>query len=140
MLILLVESEPRVGEAVSALVTASGHEVLRCHEPAWKAFPCVGMHSLCPLDAGVDAVVVARNRDNAVPSILEDGARCAARAGVPIVLVGPSSKNPYAEWTVATVPADAFDEIVPTIEQAVSDSKVPSSVDVPLEAERAPGK
>jgi len=96
MLILLVEGEPRVGDSVSALVAAAGHEVLRCHEPAWQAFPCVGMHSPCPLEAGADVVVVTRNRDNTNPSDFEDGARCAARSGAGRTQAAASSR--FSSW------------------------------------------
>jgi hypothetical protein len=107
MRVLVLESERHAADAAITRLEEAGHEVVRCHEPAWRAFPCVGMHGDCPVEEGVDASVVVRNRGYGLPSPFEDGARCAARHGVPIVVVGDAATNPFEAWTAAHTGVDA---------------------------------
>lgn len=103
MRVLLVEGQ--VGEAGEAeeLLRRSGHEVSRCVEPDAAAFPCNGMLSgSCPLeDQVIDAAVLVRTdlADTRTPR--EDGARCALRRHVPLVLAGNVDGSPYASWATA---------------------------------------
>jgi hypothetical protein len=115
--VLVLESERHAADDAVARLEAAGHEVLRCHEPAWQAFPCVGMHGDCPVEEGVDGAVVVRNRGYGLPSPFEDGARCAARHGVPIVVIGDAASNPFEAWTAAHADLD-------TVADAVADAAV----------------
>jgi hypothetical protein len=72
------------------------------------------MHGDCPVEDGVDASVVVRNRGYGLPSPFEDGARCAARHGVPIVVIGDAATNPFEAWTAAHTTVDAVAEAVET--------------------------
>lgn len=112
MRVLVLESERHSADEAIGRLEAAGHEVVRCHEPAWQAFPCVGMHGDCPVEDGVDSAVVVRNRGYGLPSPFEDGARCAARHGVPIVVIGDASTNPFEAWTAAHTTVDAVSEAV----------------------------
>lgn len=116
MRVLVLESERRAADDAIDRLEAAGHEVVRCHEPAWRAFPCVGMTGTCPVEAGVDVALVVRSREYGLPSPFEDGARCAARAGVPLVVMGDAATNPYEQWTVAH--AD-LRTVVHAVEEAV---------------------
>jgi hypothetical protein len=112
MRVLVLESERHSADEAIGRLEAAGHEVVRCHEPAWQAFPCVGMQGDCPVEEGVDSAVVVRNRGYGLPSPFEDGARCAARHGVPIVVIGDAATNPFEAWTAAHTTVDAVSDAV----------------------------
>lgn len=120
MKVLIVESEPGVAEGTEAVLSEAGHEIVRCHVPRWQAVPCVGVDGVCPIAAGVDVAVLARNRASSEPSVLEDGIRCAIRERVPIVEVGPAGVNPYAEWTTARIGPQELDRLVDVASEAAS--------------------
>jgi hypothetical protein len=116
MKVLIVEDENGSADEIAHAITDAGHHITTCHDPSAPAFPCDGMGGPCPLEQGVDLVVAVRRSDNQVLSIQEDGARCAARAGIPIVVVGSEENNPYSEWAAATVPLAEASTIVSVIE------------------------
>lgn len=120
MRVLVVESEPRAAESVADAMAAAGHEVVRCHDPGWRSFPCVGMDGTCPVEAGLDAAVLSRPRSSGEVSPLEDGVRCAMRAAVPIVHHGPGRAGPYADHVTASVPTDDVAGVVSAVEDAVA--------------------
>ena len=121
MRVLIVETEPRVADEVAHMITEAGHTITACHDPSWLAFPCVGMDATCPLDGGVDVVVVVRNRDNPTVSPLEDGARCAVRAGLPMVVIGSDWHNPFEQWATKTLPMEHADQVVAAIEAVAAE-------------------
>jgi hypothetical protein len=118
MRVLVTETDRHAADAAVAAIEAAGHEVVRCHDPEWQAFPCVGAagDGHCPVEDGVDVALVTRTGVNSMPAAFEDGARCAVRAAVPIVVAGIPSANPFRRWTVAT--ADLADP-VPALEAAI---------------------
>ncbi len=98
MKVLVLEAEPGAAEDSVAQLTASGHEVVRCHAAGEAAFPCVGIDSggACPLDdGGVDVALTVRRHARSVPTPHEDGVACAIRNRVPLVVTGETSLNPY---------------------------------------------
>jgi hypothetical protein len=106
--------EERLGEA--------GHEVVRCHEPGDPSFPCAGLVEgrVCPLESGpVDVVVTARDRPWPRPSPFEDGAICALRRHVPLVVLG-TAVHPFESWVTARVDDDR--ELVRACEDAAAAS------------------
>jgi hypothetical protein len=134
MRVLVIDDHhPRAGAAERALREA-GHEIRRCHPVDAPAFPCTGMSGTCPVDEGVDAALVMRRVASAASPPAEDGARCAARADVALVMSGAADPNPYAAWTVATVddsPAAIITAVarggtdpVPRLSALVSDAAV----------------
>ena len=98
MRVLVLEAEP--GSANNAIVEleAAGHSVVRCHDAERPAFPCNGLASAgsCPLEGeGVDVALTVRTFERSAPSTYEDGAACALRARVPLVIAGNAGLNPY---------------------------------------------
>jgi hypothetical protein len=109
MRVLLLEGEPGASCEAALDLAAAGHTVARCHSRDEPAFPCRGLtDDACPLDDGdVDAVVVVRgvevlggpDRDSG-----EDGARCALRRHVPLVLAGEPARSVRTVETAAHAP------------------------------------
>lgn len=98
MKVLVLEAEPGAAAESIATLEAGGHEVVRCHEAGEPAFPCAGLHDAgaCPLDAGgVDVALTVRRHARSVPTPHEDGAVCALRTRVPLVVAGEAGLNPY---------------------------------------------
>lgn len=84
--------EERVGSSCDAALdlVSSGHEVVRCHGADEPAFPCRGITAgACPLDRGdvSVALMVTTGSGDAVDAA-EDGARCALRRHIPVVVAG----------------------------------------------------
>jgi len=98
MRVLVLEAEPGSAKNAIAELEAEGHSVVRCHEVGMPAFPCSGLTgaSACPLEGeGVDVALTVRTFARSVPSAHEDGAACALRARVPLVVAGEAGLNPY---------------------------------------------
>jgi hypothetical protein len=120
MRMLLVESVDGLGAAERASLEAAGHTVLSCFEPgsgledmctAWNG------QGGCPLDShDIDVAVLVRGEDDGRPVPREDGVRCAARAGIPVVEVGRSAGDPFARLLAAR--ADASDVVETAVEAA----------------------
>jgi hypothetical protein len=110
MRVLLVEGQVGEAEEAERLLRASGHEVERCVDVDAAAFPCNGMLSgECPLEHQViDAAVLVRSDVTDTHTPREDGARCALRRHVPLVLAGDVDGSPYADWAteISTSVAD----------------------------------
>jgi hypothetical protein len=121
MRVLLLEGEPGASCEAALDLAAAGHTVARCHSRDEPAFPCRGLtDDACPLDDGdVDAVVVVRgvevlggpDRDSG-----EDGARCALRRHVPLVLAGEPARSPLGAFAAAV--STEPDQLVRTVETA----------------------
>jgi hypothetical protein len=100
--VLLLESFPGAGRAEASQIVASGHRVHRCHDVGKPSFPCNGLtDSGCPLDDGVDVVVMARGRFEPDQTEHEHGASCAIRAQVPLVEAHHGVASPFEPWAVA---------------------------------------
>ena len=98
--VLLIGGDEVATEIAQAQLEARGHVVHRCHSPGRPAFPCVGMADPggCPLVQGVDVALLVRRGVSDRARAEEDGARCALRAGVPLVEDGPDVLDPFREW------------------------------------------
>jgi hypothetical protein len=118
MKVLVLESENGAAAIATAQLERAGHEVLRCHEPGARAFPCAGFGSSgCPLEQeGVDVVLTVRSRPSAQPAPLEDGAVCALRRHVPLVVAGRAGANPFSTFPVTIAGRD----IVAACEEAAT--------------------
>jgi hypothetical protein len=139
MRVLVVGTSTGAVEHTSCVLRDAGHEVTGCHRAGDGAFPCRGLRGdACPLDGpGVDVVVTARNRrvnDGMwlMPAPLEDGAVCALRRRVPMVVHGLTSMNPFAEWASATSRDD--DELLAVVEEV---SRMPMQAHSDLARETA---
>ena len=90
--VMVLESDRGAADTVKRELTAAGHEVLTCHVPGSRTFPCVGLEDQwrCPLRShSVDLALTVRSRHRAQPTASEDGVRCALMHRVPLVVVGP---------------------------------------------------
>jgi hypothetical protein len=102
MRVLLMEASPGDGLDVTVQLERAGHTVARCHDPGEPAFPCRDLTEgeACPLVGdGVSVAVLVRHATSpAGRSAGEDGARCALRHHVPLVIAGDLGDSPYGEW------------------------------------------
>jgi hypothetical protein len=98
MRILMTESDPRAGSEVDEVLSAAGHEVVRCTDSSGAPFPCRGVAGgTCPLDEGVAVAVSAPGTIPPEPVAGEIGLICALRRHVPFLVVSPD----HAEGTDA---------------------------------------
>ncbi len=122
MRVLLLEGGPGTSEGSAASrLEAAGHEVSRCHDPGAAPFPCNGMgdHGSCPLENDtVDVALVVRERATAEPTAAEDGARCALRRSIPLVVAGEVQDTPYADWAAVVEPGT--DAVVDAVTRAAT--------------------
>jgi hypothetical protein len=103
--VLVVGSDPIATDEAEQALTGEGHRVHRCHQPGEAAFPCVGLADpdACPLDHTIDVTLLVRRGIHPRPAPAEDGARCAIRAGIPIVEDGSSVFDPFEPWVARRV-------------------------------------
>ncbi|HEU5302760.1 MAG TPA: hypothetical protein VFW06_11040 [Acidimicrobiia bacterium] len=121
MRVLVVGTMPGVMAETAEALGAAGHAVVRCHDGA-HAFPCAGLESggSCPIEDGpVDVVVAARDHPWPRPSPFEEGAVCALRRHIPMVVTGPTTAlHPYGPFGAVEVPPDG--DLVATCEEVVA--------------------
>jgi hypothetical protein len=120
MRVLVVGTMPNGIRQAEEVLHGAGHEVVRCHEPGDTSFPCAGLVEgrECPLEGGpVDVVVSARDRPWPRPSPFEDGAICALRRHVPLVVLG-TALHPFEQWVTRGV--DDADELVTACSEAAA--------------------
>lgn len=98
--VLLIESHLGAGDDSWAALTAAGHHVHRCHHPGDERWACVGMsdRTACPIDGHLDVAVLARKAGEIASTPLEDGVRCAIRAGIPVVGVNVTDDSDHGPW------------------------------------------
>lgn len=156
MRILCVGTDRHAAGAATDRLRAVGHQVVGCYrDPAGPAFPCRGLErsDTCPLDDpdGLDAVLTVRRRPHPHPMPRERGVACALRRGIPLVVAGNPSLNPFEWWTQVTV---AGDDVATACEKAATaaledtanalaaelrrllDGQIPGDRDVSVEIER----
>lgn len=78
----------------------AGHVVHLCHDPAERGFSCAALRGRpCPMEvAPIDVALVVRGAPSPEPHRLEDGAMCAVRRKVPLVVAGSLVGNPFRRW------------------------------------------
>lgn len=109
--VLLIESEPGAARHEPEVLEAAGHQVHRCFDPRGEAFPCraIGSSDGCPLDHGIDVVLLVRPRVRLRPTTFEQGVTCAVRRSIPIVEVGPTVLDPFEDVVTTRVTGDVAD-------------------------------
>jgi hypothetical protein len=118
MRVLLLEGELGASCDAALQLAEAGHTVARCHSQDESSFPCRGLSAhACPLDEGdVDAVVVVRAGEaveGPERAFGEDGARCALRRHIPLVLAGEVGRSPLGAFaTAVSARSDALVEVV----------------------------
>jgi hypothetical protein len=121
MRVLVVESDRHSADHAVAELREAGHQVVRCHENGMPAFPCNALcDGGCPLDSeqGVDVMLDWRAHPYPWPTAFEDGATCAARRCIPIVVGGATAFNPFDKWTTAIADGES---VVDACERAATE-------------------
>jgi len=112
MRVLVVGTLPGPIERAANELSAAGHEVARCHTAGDPPFPCFALQDgeQCPLEGEpLDVVLDARDRPWPRPTALEEGALCALRRHVPLVVTN-SVLNPFEQWTAGVAVPGALAE------------------------------
>lgn len=133
MRVLVLEAERGAAAGAAAQLEAEGHQVARCHEAGAPAFPCAGMHDggSCPLESEpVDVALVVRSPEcHAVPEASdpagEDGARCALRHHVPLVVAGAVERSPHTPFAAVVTPS--ADDVGPAV-RAAAEAPLPRHI------------
>jgi len=116
MRVMLVGTHPGAIDRTEEVLRSGGHEVLHCRNEHDGGFVCTALtdRGSCPFDgAPVDVVVTTRDRAWPRPSPLEDGALCAVRRFVPLVVHGTTALDPFEQWAVAETRTD--DELLDAV-------------------------
>jgi hypothetical protein len=103
MRVLMMESVPGAGRALSDHLEAGGDDVARCFPGGGPALGCQAMvpGSACPLDAGtVDVAVAVGPAASGAGEVAAGhaGARCALIHHVPLVVCDPKGDSALAPW------------------------------------------
>jgi hypothetical protein len=96
-----MSNDEGVCESTRELLIEGGCDVVRCKETPASTFVCRGFVGHCPIDDGVAAAVVTG--DGLAGVHPEDGASCAVRRRVPLVVAGDLAGHPYGQWAAAEV-------------------------------------
>ncbi len=116
--ILVTESASGAARAAAEELEAAGHRVHRCHDASSSTFPCAGLTSECPLDAGtIDLVLTVRGHVRVTPAPTEDGVTCGLRHRVPVAVTGQTVMNPFEALGAEAVDVD---DIVAACERVAS--------------------
>lgn len=128
--VLVVESHPHAADLAVDALEGAGHRVHRCFDDDALGFPCRGIvePTSCPLDGPIDVALLVRHRINRRPTGLEDGVRCAIRAGIPIVEEGTDVLDPYTPWISARIPRGA--DVVQACQTAAARELEPLSASI----------
>src|SRR5690349_9012775 len=125
MRVLVVESDRGSADHAIRDLQASGHRVVRRHEPALPTFPsqAVSDAGTCPIETtdAVDVVLDYRFHPYPRPTPFEDGVACALRHHIPLVVAGSSALNPFDRWTTGIA---GDDDVVRACERA-ADAPLP---------------
>lgn len=110
MQVLVVESHLGASQGLSRELHRRGHDVLRCSDDEHQRAGCKALDADagCPLDEGTVSVAVdVRRSYHPGPRPLEQGAVCAVRARVPLVVAGSAVDSPLESWATTVVTGDA---------------------------------
>lgn len=123
MKILLLEESPSlVDDAVIDAVSA-GHQIVRCHDEDESPSTCRALRNeMCPLDVG-DVEVAVVLQDGPGNGSADDGARCALRRHIPVVLAG-RGRSAVSDWVTARVDRD---QLIETVEMVAHEPSAPHS-------------
>jgi hypothetical protein len=119
--VLVLESDAGAATIARHELEGAGHTVRMCHEPGCAAFPCNALRDdrTCPLvGTPIDVALDVRRRPRSQPTIREDGVACAIREHIPLVVTGPTTFSPFADYATE-MSEDTFD-VVAACERAAS--------------------
>lgn len=123
MKILLVEEKPAIDDETALEVVRAGHQVVRCHDENESPSTCRALRNEpCPLDGGdVEVAVIVQDESN--NGAADDGARCALRRHIPVVLAG-HGRSAVSEWVTARVDRQ---QLLETVEMVAHEPSVTHS-------------
>lgn len=118
--VLVPDRSTPLGEELARTIEAGGHTVHSCVRDD-GALPCAALVGQpCPLDeAPVDIAVDAHNPDGRA-GVYGDGALCAVRRRIPLVLTGDASSHPLAPWAAAVAGSDPRAGVAAVIGRALA--------------------
>lgn len=108
--VLVLDTHGRSGQLAQRQLEESGHRVLRCHEQDSTDFACVALDdpAACPLNGdAVDVALVVRDQPSSGAIAPEDGAACALRRFVPLVIADETGSHPFHDRATATISGTA---------------------------------
>jgi hypothetical protein len=110
---LLIDTTSTGPDLLDGSDLLDGHDIVRCHHAEGPAFPCAGLTDEgCPIEHGpIDVAITVRPEGAAAPTAEEAGATCAARVGIPMVVLG-GTEQPFAPWSVTAASVDDLPEAV----------------------------
>lgn len=104
MRILVTETHAEAATPATRQLIDAGHEVIRCRGEDAPAFPCAGLEPHgCPIEGGVDVALTVRSGTPAQPTVREDGAVCALRRHIPLVVSGAPGPDPFEGWATVSI-------------------------------------
>ena len=112
--VLMAEADSAPARQVADALTEAGHAVHPCHDRDEVGLACAALRGRgCPLeDRPVDIAVLVRPRTRPEPTLVEQGALCAARRRIPLVVGGAVGADPYRQWAAAEQEGTALLELV----------------------------
>ncbi len=122
MHILLTGTESCGIDVVMRSLQAAGHEVFMCTEDVASASTCraIGDPDRCPMGAGIDVIVAARQHPLPHLTAREQLVGCACLENVPLVVAGSTVINPFGAQ--ATTCVEGFADVVGVVETLVDGS------------------
>ncbi len=128
MKFLVLSNGPVTGLVPDFGLAEAGHQVVRCRDVDAPAFSCRGIETGdCPLDVGdVDAALLVGGGDPENGNgVGEDGARCALRRHVPLVVAGLEDDSPLNSWASVVLAGVGAEDVATTLESA---ARAPSAM------------
>jgi hypothetical protein len=136
MRMLVVGTLPSAIEPAVTRLEDASQTVARGHDSGARPFPCLALSEgrVRPLEeAPVDVAVTVRNRAWPRPSPFEDGAICALRRRIPLVVAGITALYPFDRWSARTL--EDGSDLVAACEQAAA-APLPRHGEVTCQAAR----
>ncbi|MEP7054972.1 MAG: hypothetical protein ABI912_06960 [Actinomycetota bacterium] len=106
--VLVTDASPAESAVLMTELARVGHEIVRCFPLASVNAPCAYIATgVCPVDdKAIDLAVDVRTMTAGALTPREQGAVCALRAGIPVI-IATDSDNPLFRLTTTTMAEDA---------------------------------
>ncbi len=110
MRVLLTGTESCGIDVVERSLRADGHETFSCTDGPGAACQALSDPARCPMAAGIDVIVVARQHPLPHLTARERLVGCARLTSVPLIVAGSTVINPFGARAVSCI--EGFDDIV----------------------------
>jgi hypothetical protein len=118
MRVLVLETSRGASARAERALETAGHEVVRCHPRGQWGPLCKALEDGTCVLSGIDVALTVREPPFPRPAPLEDGALCALRSHVPLVVAGSPILNPFERWAAEVV--SRGDDVVAGCERAAT--------------------